>query len=122
MAGKSYSLEISFTVCQKYSIMMLDWCTWSNSQLNKELSRKSVFFYCILNVEKILIGMSVTLRCHDNEYGDLLTSFHFSSSETFFLQYAYKVRLISYISLYVLGFLNRQCLGVRYQISWLSVY
>ena len=24
VAGKSYSLEISFTVCQKYSIMMLD--------------------------------------------------------------------------------------------------
>ena len=38
--------------------------------------------------KKILIGASVTLRCHDNEYGDLLTLFHFSSSETFFLHYA----------------------------------
>ena len=46
MAGKSYSLEISFTVCQKYSIMMLDKCTWSNSKLNKELSRKCHIFLC----------------------------------------------------------------------------
>ena len=73
MAGKSYSLEISFTVSQK---------------LIKELSRKSIFFYCILKVEKILIGVSFTLRCHGNEYDDLLFLSHFSSSETFFLQYA----------------------------------
>ena len=69
MAGKSYSLEISFTV-------------------NKKLSRKSVFFYCIFKVENILIGVPFTLRCHGNEYDDLLILFHFSSSETFFLQYA----------------------------------
>ena len=30
--------------------------------------------------------MSFTLRCHGNEYDDLLILFHFSSSETFFLQ------------------------------------
>ena len=28
------------------------------------------------------------MRCHGNEYGDLMTLFHFSSIETFFLQYA----------------------------------
>ena len=42
-----------------------------------------------MSKKKSLIGVSVTLRCHDNEYDDLLTLFHFSSSETFFLQYAY---------------------------------
>ena len=30
----------------------------------------------------------IYVRCHDNEYDDLPTLFHFSSSETFFLQYA----------------------------------
>ena len=35
-----------------------------------------------------MIAVSFTLRCHGNEYDDLLTLFHFSSSETFFLQYA----------------------------------
>ena len=39
-------------------------------------------------MEKILIGLSFTLDCHGNEFDDLLALFHFSSSETFFLQYA----------------------------------
>ena len=35
-----------------------------------------------------MIGVSFMLRCHGNEYDDLLILFRFSSSETFFLQCA----------------------------------
>ena len=34
------------------------------------------------------VKSEIKLRCHGNEYDDLLTLFHFSSSEAFFLQYA----------------------------------